>query len=379
MSGDITEIRSAVLATISMWKNTGTGISVQDLVKKVCGTFKFADLTESSDVFNAAVEKLGDEFRVKGVKNQDQNKLAENIVLGMERLKNKTKCEFLVDSNELGKVPGVSPCAVNPVENGEILSKIQILESQLEKVLQSQNSLQQAVSRGLSQIIPKSGPSLSVPQSQNIPGITPRPRVPSFSTGTPTRSTSKKRSRQEGAGDNQPAAGGATAGGVAASGGAGGANKETWAVVANRTKPKRKPPTRGTSKVELTKSVVAPFDLFIANTDVMCEANDIKEALKKVAEQAPEDIRPDEQFEVIDAELMTKEIEGIRMRRKSWRVRVAWKYREYILKPDALPCGWTSRRYFPSRPKRTESDGGPAAKKPFQPSMSSGASSPLVQ
>ena len=28
------------------------------------------------------------------------------------------------------------------------------------------------------------------------------------------------------------------------------------------------------------------------------------------------------------------------------------KYRDYILNPDAIPVGWTSRRYYPPRAKR---------------------------
>ena len=380
MSGDIIEIRSYILATISMWSE-GSGVLDDAFKNRIANVFPFDELQKARAVFNDEMSKhsLSEEIKIPTVHNKDSVKLAGNIIEQMKKLKNKKECDFLVQSKDLGKVPGVSPAAVSPVDAKDVNARLTALESQLAKVLQGQISLQQAVNTGLSKMStknPPSAPSLSVPTVQNIPGIVPnhgRGRTASFASniGTPTRTASQKRSRQEDAvGENQPAAG--------AAGVAGGLEKETWAKVASKKK-KRTPPTRGTSKVETRGVVVAPFDLYIGNTHHTTTADVIKDTLKEVAAQAPDDIKPDN-FDVIEAEPLTKEIDGVAMFRRSWRVRVAWKYREYIVKPDALPYGWTSRRYFPPRPKRSESDAVPAAKRPFQPSMSSGgASSPLVQ
>ena len=37
---------------------------------------------------------------------------------------------------------------------------------------------------------------------------------------------------------------------------------------------------------------------------------------------------------------------------KSWQVRVAQKFRDHMMRPEAIPAGWTSRRFFPPRQKR---------------------------
>ena len=41
--------------------------------------------------------------------------------------------------------------------------------------------------------------------------------------------------------------------------------------------------------------------------------------------------------------------DGYPLRTKAWKVTVPNRLREYMLKDEAYPCGWSHRRFFPKR------------------------------
>ena len=57
-------------------------------------------------------------------------------------------------------------------------------------------------------------------------------------------------------------------------------------------------------------------------------------------------------FEVEVVECLTKEKEGYKPWCKNWRVRVPQKHKQHMMRPEALPEGWTSRRFYPARAPR---------------------------
>ena len=55
----------------------------------------------------------------------------------------------------------------------------------------------------------------------------------------------------------------------------------------------------------------------------------------------------------MEVECLTKPREdGRRVWTKTFRVQVPHKFREHMLRPEAYPAGWTTRKYFPPRTPR---------------------------
>ena len=67
----------------------------------------------------------------------------------------------------------------------------------------------------------------------------------------------------------------------------------------------------------------------------------------------PEDMKVAEPLEILEVQCLTKpRSDGSRIWTKNWRVRVSNKFRVHMLRPEAYPAGWSSRRYFPARAAR---------------------------
>ena len=58
----------------------------------------------------------------------------------------------------------------------------------------------------------------------------------------------------------------------------------------------------------------------------------------------------EEPLQILEVECLTKPREdGSRVWTKTWRVQVPDKFREHMLRPEAYPTGWNTRKYFPPR------------------------------
>ena len=61
----------------------------------------------------------------------------------------------------------------------------------------------------------------------------------------------------------------------------------------------------------------------------------------------------EEPLEILEVECLTKpRDDGRKNWTKNWRVRVSNKFRAHMLRAEAYPVGWSSRRYFPARAAR---------------------------
>ena len=105
--------------------------------------------------------------------------------------------------------------------------------------------------------------------------------------------------------------------------------------------------------------------MFIGNTNPASTEDIVKKVLAKCLDNIPAEHKPDEPFEVLKVTCMTKpRDDGYPLRTKSWKVTVPNRLREYMMKDEAYPCGWSHRRFFP--PKRSAPavpDVDPTAKK----------------
>ena len=79
----------------------------------------------------------------------------------------------------------------------------------------------------------------------------------------------------------------------------------------------------------------------------------MKEVLAQVAQSMPEEMKLQEPLLILEVECLTKpRTDGRKLWTKNWRVQVSNRFREHMLRPEAYPMGWSSRRYFPARAAR---------------------------
>ena len=92
----------------------------------------------------------------------------------------------------------------------------------------------------------------------------------------------------------------------------------------------------------------------------------------------PEELKLSEPLEILEVECLTKpRDDGRKLWTKNWRVQVSNRFREHMLKPEAYPVGWSSRRYFPARaPRQQVTALDPTNQQPVQkrPNMGQGPS-----
>ena len=116
---------------------------------------------------------------------------------------------------------------------------------------------------------------------------------------------------------------------------------------------KPKPVQYGTSVVNVAGSEAAPYEVFIGNTNPASTKEIIKQVLQECAVTMSEEFKLTEQLGILEVECLTKDrSDGYPIRTKSWRVRVPHKFRDHMMRAEAYPMGWSSRRYFPPRAPR---------------------------
>ena len=128
--------------------------------------------------------------------------------------------------------------------------------------------------------------------------------------------------------------------------------------------------TQGSNKVVVkrTSKVAAPVDFYIGHVHSELEAAEIKDVLIEVSNSMPEEMKLDAPLEVEVVECLTRPREDGSQQWvpwRNWRVRVPERFREHMSRGEALPAGWTSRRYYPARQSRkppTEATGNPYKK-----------------
>ena len=116
---------------------------------------------------------------------------------------------------------------------------------------------------------------------------------------------------------------------------------------------RRKKVQYGTSKLRVTGGDAAPYDVFVGNTHPDSTEEVIKDVLKKVSEAMAVDLKLTEPLDILEVECLTKpRDDGRKLWTKNCRVQVPNRFREHMLRPEAYPVGWSSRRYFPARAPR---------------------------
>ena len=116
---------------------------------------------------------------------------------------------------------------------------------------------------------------------------------------------------------------------------------------------RQRPVQQGTAQIQVPGSEAAPYDVVISNTNPASTEDIIKDVLIHVSKNMSEDLKLKDPLEIREVECLTKPREdGSRIWMKTWRVQVPAKFKAHMLRAEAYPAGWTSRRYFPPKAPR---------------------------
>ena len=338
MSGKPPDISSWTLATIEMWTNKMPDDEVMSLIEKHMSFDVLWDdgaikINELELVQNKSVMKIP-----KSTSGRTRD-LAKNLLDRVKDLKNIHSVKFIVSCDQLEWVPGTIKAADSAVDQVAVSTRLDTLEKSQEEVIKMLKELQQSQLRPSLQSTEASSavnvPSIKItaPSFSDVAAASVPPKA-NISNQVRSRSTSasSKRSRSETEGESNE-------------------KNDKWKDVNRKRKPKVQ---HGVNKIEVTNpTAVTPYDVVIGNTHPDSDKDIIIDVLIDVSKHMPDEMKLDSDLEIIDAIYLTKPREdGSKPWSKSWQVRVPQKFRDHIMRPEAIPAGWTSRRFFPPRPKK---------------------------
>ena len=355
------------LAMIDSWKLVTIGMWVDKVEKAgalslICDNFEWDELWEAAAELNqqCTLRKL----EVHIPRNRDQGDLKDRVrVLGtavlssLQELKSHSDPPvFVVTSASLAMVPGVIKSNVKA--DPAVATRLDNMERMLETL---SKGMQEMKSNQLTQwpALQVNGVPLQQPgqQAQGVgrPAVgaetrtgarTKQQSLPVGGQHLRSRSDSRKRKAEEDLqvhGQPEQQAGGVQDNSQQD-------EKYGWNDVARG---RRKKVQYGTSKLRVSGGDAAPYDVFVGNTHPESTEEIIREVLVKVSEVMPEDQKLSEPLEILEIECLTKpRDDGRKLWSKNWRVQVSNRFREHMLRPEAYPIGWSSRRYFPARAPR---------------------------
>ena len=338
------DIESYVLAVISMWLDKMTPVECENLAAR---NFSYETLVEY------AVERINKSKLEKVCKNKGGSnlELSKRVVTAVNSMKNLKPCpRFLIPPEEVEFIPGLTTTGDTSVDENAVAARLESLEKNHEIAMKALNDIQKNIKypsavASVPAVELQTFPSLPLPAAGAQNSFADRQQTPKIgqvhairerllSTASNMSGNGTKRNRDEAKIDDR---------------------NESWAKVAGRGGRKKPKVRQGNSRINIAagEEVVLPFDVYIGNTHPRSTKDVVKRYLKECYEAAPDDEKAEGPFEVLKIECCTKpRDDGKDPWCLNWRVSVDQRFREYILKPEAIPMGWTSRRYFPPRAKR---------------------------
>ena len=329
-----------LVATIAMWSDS---IVKQDCIEMLVKTVKYDDLEEARLVISAHHEKFP-VMKIPAVQSGEAVTLATRLFDKIVDLKN-MEVGFFVPFTQLHLVPGVKKTGGSAESEAAISARMSRVELQQESILDMLREMKNQNQRAVQQPAPALQVNGAPAAGSSFGPALERSRAQQQQHGGRPRSNStSKRLRME-------MEGGASGTAPGANGGGNNPDGNTYRDVVRRRRHRQG--VQGTSKVVIKEAAaIAPVEFYIGNTHVDSDGDTVKRVLKLVASALPAEMALDGELEVEVVECLTKEKEGYKPWCKNWRVRVPQKHKEHMMRPEALPEGWTSRRFYPARAPR---------------------------
>ena len=331
-----------VAATIAMWSDS---IVKQDCIEMLVKTVKYDDLEDARLVISAHHEKFP-VMKIPAVQSGEAVTLATRLFDKIVDLKN-MEVGFFVPFTQLHLVPGVKKTGGSAESEAAISARMSRVELQQESILDMLREMKNQNQRAVQQPAPALQVNGAPAAGSSFGPALERTRAQQQQHGGRPRSNStSKRLRMEMEGGASGTAPGANVGG-----GENNPDGNSYRDVTRRRRHRQG--VQGTSKVVIKEAAaIAPVEFYIGNTHVDSDGDTVKRVLKLVASALPAEMALDGELEVEVVECLTKEKEGYKPWCKNWRVRVPQKHKQHMMRPEALPEGWTSRRFYPARAPR---------------------------
>ena len=331
-----------LVATIAMWSDS---IVKQDCIEMLVKTVKYDELEEARSVISAHHEKFP-VMKIPAVQSGEAVTLATRLFDKIVDLKN-MELGFFVPFTQLHLVPGVKKTGGSAESEAAISARMSRVELQQESILDMLREMKNQNQRAVQQPAPALQVNGAPAAGSSFGPALERTRAQQQQHGGRPRSNStSKRLRMEMEGGASGTAPGANGGG-----GENNPDGNSYRDVTRRRRHRQG--VQGTSKVVIKEAAaIAPVEFHIGNTHVDSDGDTVKRVLKLVANALPAEMALDGDLEVEVVECLTKEKEGYKPWCKNWRVRVPQKHKEHMMRPEALPEGWTSRRFYPARAPR---------------------------
>ena len=329
-----------LVATIAMWSDSSVK---QDCIEMLVKTVKYDDLEDARSVISGHQEKFPI-MKIPAVQSGEAVTLATRLFDKIVDLKN-MEVGLFVPFTQLHLVPGVKKTGGSAESEAAISARMSRVELQQESILDMLKDIKNQNQRAVQQPAPALQVNGAPAAGSSFGPALERTRAQQQHGDRSRSNSTSKRLRMEMEGGASGTAPGATGGG-------GGNNDgNSYRDVTRRRRPRQG--VQGTSKVVIKEAAaIAPVEFHIGNTHVDSDADTVKRVLKLVASALPAEMALDGELEVEVVECLTKEKEGYKPWCKNWRVRVPQKHKQHMMRPEALPEGWTSRRFFPARPPR---------------------------
>ena len=329
-----------LVATIAMWSDS---IVKQDCIEMLVKTVKYADLEDARSVISDHHEEFP-VMKIPAVQSGEAVTLATRLFDKIVDLKN-MELGFFVPFTQLHLVPGVKKTGGSAESEAAISARMSRVELQQESILDMLREMKNQNQRAVQQPAPALQVNGAPAAGSSFGPALERTRAQQQQHGGRPRSNStSKRLRME-------MEGGASGTAPGANGGGNNPDGNTYRDVVRRRRHRQG--VQGTSKVVIKEAAaIAPVEFHIGNTHVDSDGDTVKRVLKLVANALPAEMALDGELEVEVVECLTKEKEGYKPWCKNWRVRVPQKHKQHMMRPEALPEGWTSRRFYPARAPR---------------------------
>ena len=331
-----------------------------EVIELCAKNFDFRVLTAAAEKLNVHQSVQKPSERVAIPQTGESQELAIRIIDRIQLLSSKS-VNFYVASHELCMIPGVIKTGAAAVSEVAVSARLSTVETTLAGILDVVNELRHRPTQQQLQV-----PTVTVQPpaggQQQQPGGQPGVKAKAAAL-PPVERVARGGQAQRAGGQSRDTTPGGT--------------KRIITEDNNDKKKIRPKVTQGNGKFKSSKlSLVPPSQIYIGNVNADLSAKDVEETLIEAADDPniPDDIKLSSKLEILEVKDLTKERpDGSRPWNRNWVVTVPHKHRDYMLRPEALPEGWTSRKYFPARPRRPETGTGNHFRNPAHEQLAAAA------
>ena len=311
----------------------------EECVRRMVETWNIDQMKEASKMINACDEKLAELKEKKivmsesGISSDTAVRLYDKVMV----LKNKS-VPFYVPFGDMKNVPGFSVAGAEAERGTAVSARLSVVEQRTEDIFNMLKKIERqplGPAPAVTVTQPPGGSFSSIVTGGGGAGLRQRSGSRSSDLGEPRKRALAEMEDKKKQTDN-----------------------EGFQEQRNRrSRPKATAGSRTLTGQQAGMAEAAPVDIYIGNTHprTTTEAN-LKATLIDIAKDMPDGMQLTEDLVIEDVQCLTKAREGQEFKPwcLNWKVTVPGRFKDHMLRPEAILKGWTTRRYFPPKLRRQE-------------------------